>query len=170
MRFLFILLSALLYSNIAIAARINELPGDEIAPKTPIDSQDQVHAQPNNIPRILPSPPVAIAPPPPPIIHMPCGLQNFAPRPISLGNFARNPTYPQSAIAAGINFARLGVEISVNERGRVTNVVIFSSTAPGYFEQAAISDAFTMRFQPAMTDCRISSGTYRRTIRYDYRP
>lgn len=147
MRLLFILVSALAFCGIANAQPQNASQ----APSNPVE-----------VPR-----PNLISPPPPPLaIHMPCGLTNFGPRPTSLGKFATNPTYPPRALADGINQARLVIDVTVNERGRVASVEVMSSTAPGYFEEAAISDALTMRFQPAMTDCRPSTGHYRRAITY----
>lgn len=157
MKFIFLVISTFLFAANAQAQSVQ--------------NQNSNISQPplaDNVPQILPSPPIAYPPPPAPI-RMPCGLMDFQARPISLGKFATHPTYPQRAINDGVFEARLYLDVTVNDRGRVTHVEVINSTAPGYFEQAAIEDAQTMRFQPAMTNCQMSEGHYRRYVRYAYR-
>lgn len=161
MRFVFIFVCAFLFYGQVRAQQSVPAPAappvsNPAAPSNAVD----------NIPRVLPSPPIPVAPPAPPQIHMPCGLPNFGPRPISIGRFAERGTYPRNALKDGVRSARVIIDITVNARGRVAAVEVISTTAPGYFEEAVINDAKTMRFQPAMTNCQMSIGHYRRFVNY----
>ena len=61
-----------------------------------------------------------------------------------------NPIYPQSARARGIE-GYVILEITINDRGALTDVKVLSSKPEGIFDQVAIDAVRRWTFKPAVS-------------------
>ena len=77
-----------------------------------------------------------------------------------------SPAYPEGAFAAGLS-GKVEVEVWVDERGRVENAVVISTTMADAFNRSALKAVHEMRFTPGMRGGMPVKSSIRAVIVYD---
>ena len=102
-------------------------PPDVPVPTTAAPTISATTTAPPTEPHVI-APPV-VAPPAPPKPAVRRGVTRIA---------GDNPEYPKAAIKEGIDHGRVVARLSIDEKGNVTEVTIFSADPPRYFDRAVI--------------------------------